>query len=230
MLPLTVIIVEKNGNLKPLAIKEFKEEELFKKCGFKKIDGFKKQTDWSVKYPSGSSGKRYTISVYAKDDGRANNENKYDFPPPIDTKLFFGNCVIVTQVRNEEGKLVFANLSLELWEKIYEKLFGGFEDLAATALEDENEEDELENVPKNKKTKQGYLKDGFVVDSGEGSDDSSEIYDTEDEDHDDDNNHVNNNNNKFDDNVEDDEGTENTEDIGSELSEDKYDYSSADDK
>lgn len=230
MLPLTVIIVEKNGNLKPLAIKEFKEEELFKKCGFKKIDGFKKQTDWSVKYPSGSSGKRYTVSVYAKDDGRANNENKYDFPPPIDTKLFFGNCVIVTQVKNEEGKLVFANLTLELWEKIYEKLFGGFEDLATTALEDENEEDELENVPKNKKTKQGYLKDGFVVDSGEGSDDSSEIYDTEDEEHDDDNNHVNNNNNKFDDNVEDDEGTENTEDIGSELSEDKYDYSSADDK
>ena len=222
MQPLTVIIVEKNGNLKTLAIKEFKEEELFKKCGFKKIDGFKKQTEWSVKYPSGFSGKRYTVSVYAKDDGRANNENKYDFPPPIDKKLFFGNCVIVSQIRNDEGKLVFANLLLEQWEKIYEKLFGGFEDLAATALEDENEEDELEQIPSHLKTKQGYLKDGFVVDDNL----------LDDDDDDGDSNYADNdeyNDGEIDnDSVKDDKesndlngGVENI-DIGSELSEDEY--------
>ena len=32
---LNIIIVEKTGVLKSLAIKEFKEDELFKKCGFK---------------------------------------------------------------------------------------------------------------------------------------------------------------------------------------------------
>jgi hypothetical protein len=222
---LSVIIVEKNGSLKPLMVKDFKEEELFKKCGFKKPDGFRKQTDWSIKL----SGKKYIVSVYAKDDGRANNENKFDFPPPIDSKLFFGNCVILTQIKSDEpkGKSVFANLSLDLWEKMYEKLFGGFEDLAATALEDENEEDELASVPKHKKTKQGYLKDGFVVDSsGDGSDDSSEVYDTEDEDED-----------VFEDDekgnsflVPDEELNEIIEDIGSELSEDKYDYSSSNDE
>ena len=223
MQPLSVIIVEKNGNLKPLTIKEFKEEELFKKCGFKKPDGFKKQTEWSVK----CSGKKYIVAVYAKDDGRANNENKYDFPPPIDTKLFFGNCVIVAQWKTDEtkSKLCFTNLSLDLWEKMYEKLFGGFEDLAATALEDENEEDELANIPKHKKTKQGYLKDGFVVDTSDGSDDSSEIYDTEDEDLDEEDDY------KFDkekdkDTEQDEDGI--AEDIGSELSEDKYDYNSSD--
>ena len=47
-------------------------------------------------------------------------------------------------------------------EKIYEKLFGGFEDLTLTAIEDENEIDELENIPKEKKTKQGYLKDDQI--------------------------------------------------------------------
>ena len=210
--PLNIIIVEKTGDLKMLAIKEFKEEELFKKCGFKKSEDFNKQIEWNVKCDS----KKYIISVYAKTDGRANSENKYDFPPPIDTKLFFGNCAILAKIKNDEGKQVYTNLSLELWEKMYEKLFGGFEDLALTAIEDENEIDELENIPKEKKTKQGYLKDGFVVDSDAEDDDD---YETEDEDSDDIDN--------TDDSDEKDElDGELIEDLGSELSEDIYDYNS----
>ena len=54
---LNVIIVEKTGILKMLAIKEFKEEDLFKKCGFKKSEDFIKQTEWSVKCES----KKYFI-------------------------------------------------------------------------------------------------------------------------------------------------------------------------
>jgi hypothetical protein len=210
---LNVIIVEKTGALKILAIKEFKEEDLFKKCGFKKSEDFNKQTEWNVKCES----KKYLISVYAKLDGRANSENKYDFPPPIDTKLFFGNCVILAKVKNDEGKQVYTNLSLELWEKIYEKLFGGFEDLASTAIEDENEIDELENIPKDKKTKQGYLKDGFVVDS-DGDDDGcdDDDYETEED----------NSDNTSDIDENDDLDGENIEELGSELSEDIYDYSS----
>jgi hypothetical protein len=214
---LNVIIVEKTGVLKMLGIKEFKEEELFKKCGFKKAEDFVKQTEWNVKCDS----KKYLISVYAKADGRANSENKYDFPPPIDTKLFFGNCAILAKIKNEDGKYLYTNLSLDLWEKIYEKLFGGFEDLASTAIEDENEIDELENVPKEKKTKQGYLKDGFVIDSDAENDDDD--YETEDDDSDDANNTDNS------DEKDDLEG-EMIEDLGSELSEDMYDYSSDDKK
>jgi hypothetical protein len=153
--PLTIVIVEKSGDLKSTTIKDFKEEELFKKCGFKKGDDFVKQNDWSVR----TGGKKYVISVYGKTDGRANSENKYDFPPPIDNTLFFGSCAVVAK----DGNGAYTDLSVELWTKIYEKLFGGFEDLAATAAEDENEEDELANVPKEMKTKEGYLKDGFVV-------------------------------------------------------------------
>jgi len=210
---LNVIIVEKTGVLKMLAIKEFKEEDLFKKCGFKKSEDFIKQTEWNIKCES----KKYFISVYAKTDGRANSENKYDFPPPIDSKLFFGNCVILAKVKNDDGKQVYSNLSLELWEKIYEKLFGGFEDLTSTAFEDENEIDELANVPKHKKTKQGYLKDGFVVDSD--ADNNSDEYESED----DDENEVYSTENSDD---KDELDGEIIEDIGSELSEDMYDYSS----
>lgn len=214
--PLNIIIVEKNATLKLLSIKDFKEEELFKKCGFKKADDFIKQTQWNVKM----DGSKFLIEVYAKTDGRANSENKYDFPPPIDTKLFFGNCAIIAKKRdvNDSSKFKYVNLDLQLWEKIYEKLFGGFEDLAATALEDENEIDELENVPKDKKTKSGYLKDGFVVDSSDTDDDEDDVSEDDDDEDDDD------------DNTPDDDDEEiNLEDIGSELSDDEYDYETCSD-
>lgn len=211
--PLNIIIVEKGGSLKPLAIKDYKEEELYKKCGFKKAEDFVKQTEWSIKF----EGKRYTISVYAKTDGKANSENKYDFPPPIDTKLFFGNCAIVARLRMDDGKQVLADLTVPLWLKIYEKLFGGFEDLSKTAAEDENEEDELENVPKEKKTKQGYLKDGFVVDSGEDDEEYSGSGTDDEDDEEDDETESSLT-------KEDPDGDLVIDDIGSELSNESYDY------
>jgi len=171
-----VILVDKTGSLKSVGVKDFKEEYLFKKAGFKKPDGFKKQTEWNVKLKD----KRYFVSVYAKTDGRANTENKYDFPPPIDTTLFFGACVIICKECLKNKHVIPCDLSLELWEKIYEKLFGGFEDLALTCIEDEAEEDELANIPAEKKTKNGYLKDGFVVDSDDDEDDSN-IHDSSSE-------------------------------------------------
>jgi hypothetical protein len=198
---LSIIIVEKNATIKSLTIKQFNEEDLFKKCGFKKAEDFVKQVEWKLK----TNGNKYLVQVFGKTDGRANNENKYDFPPPIDTTLFFGNCAIIAKLMNE-GKWEYTHLSLELWNKMYEKLFGGFEDLAATALEDENEEDELLNVPKEKKTKSGYLKDGFVVDdSEEESASDSDEYDEKSQ--------------------EEDEPLV-IEDLGSELSEEAYDYDS----
>jgi hypothetical protein len=208
--PLNIIIVEKTGALKMLAIKDFKEDELFKKCGFKKQDDFIEQTQWSIKL----NGSKYIVHVFAKTEGRANSENKYDFPPPIDTKLFFGNCAIIAKKQDisDNGKFKYTNLSLELWEKMYEKLFGGFEDLTMTAVEDENELDELDNVPKDKKTKDGYLKDGFVVDSSD-TDEEGSCSDSEEEgDHQDDTEEI------------DCDDEEELEMIGSELSEDDYDY------
>ena len=203
--PLDIIIVERLGLLKLLSVKDFKLEELYKKCGFKKAEDFTKQTEWNIKYDS----KKYFIQVYGKTDGRANSENKYDFPPPIDRKLFYGSCAIVGQIRKDDGSKTYINLSIPIWNKIYDKLFGGFEDLSATAKEDEEEEDELENIPKEKKTKEGYLKDGFVVDNSDDDNISSE----------------NDDESESDDNPLRDENSElEVEDLGSELSEESYDY------
>jgi len=219
--PLDIIIVERLGSLKVLSVKDFKLEEVFKKCGFKKAEDFNKQTEWSVKV----NGTKYIIQLYAKTEGRANSENKYDFPPPVDTKLFYGSCALIGQIKNIDGTKTLTNLSLSIWEKIYKKLFGGFEDLVVTAKEDEEEEDELENIPKEKKTKDGYLKDGFVVDSSDVTSSSSEITeneDSEEEEDDDDDEHENE--------VQNEEQEEDLllEDIGSELSEESYDYDDKD--
>jgi hypothetical protein len=217
---LLIVIVEKSGILRSINVKEYKEEELFKRCGFKKADGFIKHTVWSVKI----DGTKYNVAMYGKLDGKANMENKYDFPPPVDTKLFFGACALVATTTNSSKEQVLHNLSVELWEKMYEKLFGGFENLALTAVEDEEEEDELAAIPASKKTKKGgYLKDGFVVDtesssehsgsgSSCGSDDDSEddLVDSEE--------------------TSDPDTLLLLEDIGSELSEESYDYSSSEDE
>ena len=205
---LGIIIVDKTGSLKSLTIKDYKEEELYKKCGFKKPDGFIKQTNFNVKF----EGKKYTIGVYAKTDGKANMENKYDFPPPIDTTLFFGSCALICSQKQSSGIFTPTSISLVQWEKMYEKLFGGFEDLVATCAEDDAEIDELDLIPAEKKTKNGYLKDGFVVDDSDDSDDYSSEEDDEDSD-------------------TEEEGEEMViEDIGSELSEEEYESSSDDEK
>ena len=212
--PLNIVVVEKGGNLKSLAIKDFKMEELYKKCGFKKAADFVKQVEWNAKF----EGNKYFIEVYAKTDGRAGSENKYDFPPPIDNSLFFGNCALLAYLKQEDGTKLYTDLGVPLWKKVYEKLFGGFEDLAATAKEDEEEEDELANVPKEKKTKQGYLKDGFVVDSSD-TEESDKQSKEEDIDEDEETDETANSEEQSN---EDDEIV--IEELGSELSEESYDY------
>ena len=205
---LTIIIIDKAGLAKTLNVKEYKECDLYKKCGFKKADGFNLQVEWPVKL----DGQKYLIQMYGKLNGKANMENKYDFPPPVDKQLYFGSCALVGMLHDESNSRSHINLSLELWNKIYEKLFGGFEDLAVIGTDDDDEEDELENVPKKLKTKKGgYLKDGFVIDSS----DTEEAAGSETEDEDD----------EVSDKPSDEEEELVVEEIGSELSEEAYDYS-----
>jgi len=146
----TVLIVEKSGNIKEQNIK-FDENELYKKAGHSSQTGFKCYTEWNIE---NLNDKSYNISVYGKTNGRANSENKYEFPPPIDNTLFFGNCVIVNKHNN-----IPVSITGDEWDDIYEYLYGGFEDLGDEDSE-EDEEDE-EGIPL---TKQGYAKDGFIVD------------------------------------------------------------------
>lgn len=180
----SILIVSKEGVVTSHNIKEYDESDLYKKCGFTKPNDFKKQTEWTKKL----NGVKYIIAVYGKTVGKANYENKYEFPPPIDKHLFFGKCAIVARKVILNGEKEYFSLDSKLWNTIYEKLMGGFEDLSKTAKEDEEEEDELDNIPPHKKTKTGYLKDGFVVEDNDENSDSSTTSDLNEIENDDDEN------------------------------------------
>ncbi len=91
----------------------------------------------------------HDIQLYAKKRGKAGTENKYEFPPPVDSALYFGDCLLV----NTSG-----DLTPEMWNEYYEGVMQ-FEDIAET-------EDEEEEVVEGEFS-HGYLKDGFVVSDNE---------------------------------------------------------------
>jgi hypothetical protein len=170
----TILIVEKQGSVKELSLKIFQESDLYKKAGFKSPTDFQKQHTYAFVYDN----KPYTIDLYGKLTGKANQENKYDWPPPMDAKLFFGNCILVSKTVKTHEPM---NLSMEQWEEFYEYLFGGFEDLDETEEDDEDDDQEQDQPDPAKQTKEGYVKDDFVVDDGE----EEEVEDDDDDDDDD---------------------------------------------
>jgi hypothetical protein len=166
----TVLVVEKTGVIKETIMKTFSEKELYKKAGFKTNDGFECQHKWAIEIDN----EKTVVSLFAKTNGRAGQENKYDFPPPVDTVLFFGACVLVSNISEDASSC--GNLNVNMWEAIYETLFGGFEDIDKDS--DVSEDNVSSVVPR---TKEGYVKDGFIVDD----DDDSEFDDDDDDDDDD---------------------------------------------
>jgi hypothetical protein len=162
-----ILIVEKSGNIKETNVKNVQVSDLYKKAGFKNDEGF---TEPIISWPRPGLDPftlDYQIQVFGKIKGRAGQENKYDFPPPIDTILFFGNVVLVA-VR--PGGVV-VDLTMTAWEMVYEQLFGGFEDLVDSqgrSLDDSEEDEEDDgNIEGCEYTKEGYVKDDFIVDDDE---------------------------------------------------------------
>lgn len=171
----SILIVEKVGNIKQVYVKSVIENELYKKAGLKVADGFKCYTNWTVEY----SKKQYNISLYGKPNGRANYENKYEFPPPVDNTLFFGSCILIA--KSTEGAIV--DLTEDMWEKIYETLYGGFDDIGE---EDSDSDCDSETEEVGKRTKNGYVKDEFVVDDDEDEPEESEEEENEEDEYDED--------------------------------------------
>lgn len=170
-----IVIIEKNGDMKNMNIKTFAVSDLFKKAGFKTPTNFDCHTVWNIQH----NNKDYSIELHAKNTGRANQENKYEFPPPVDKILFFGSCVLI----NRKSPSEIDDLYVNEWKSIYEVLFGGFEDLNEEESEDEDREieEEREAAKNSKLTKTGYLNDGFVVEDDTNSEGLSIISDEESE-------------------------------------------------
>jgi len=224
----SILLVESNGSLKHSKVKDIAFDNLYKKCGFRVAEHFARRTTWNLTIGE----EMVSVELWAKNNGKANTENKYDFPPPVDNELYFGTCILIRVDENEN----IINLTLDVWNKMYDILFGGFDDL------DEEEvpsEDELEKVPQSMKTKHGYLKDGFVVDAPE--DENEEDDDNDDDQMDGDDNYdeedddeiivakISVKKNKKVPQEEDEEEDDNEDGLeGSELDEEDYEYSDDD--
>ena len=150
------IIVNKNGDL--MCKKMKKIEKKYTLCSYKNDKDFE-----LLNIYNNIKNKKYvnvSVEVYGKKKGRANNENKYEFAPPIDTELYFGTLLLLMKNKDTQE---YMDMNLKVWEEINEILFGGFEDLD----DDETRSEDSEVYDEDDYTKDGYLKDDFIVDDDE---------------------------------------------------------------
>jgi hypothetical protein len=164
----SLILIEKTGKLKSIKMDGLDIPDLCKKCGFKSIEGFSHAHTWAVSF----NEIEYKLCLYGKTEGRANSENKYEFPPPMDNTLFFGSCVVINMEND-----VASDMSVKEFEDIMEHLYGGFEDVDSEE-ETESDDDDTADLPK---TKDGYVKDDFIVDSDEEDEGDNDDDDEEDD-------------------------------------------------
>ena len=176
-----IVLIEHNGNIKNVKSKELTRNTLYKKCGFRSDENFERTTTWEVEH----NKEMFIIELWAKSVGKANNENKYDFPPPVDNSLYYGTCALI-RVDNKDHIM---NLTSDVWLKLYEKLFGGFEELYDDGGEEEDndigddeeeEEEEVLNKPLQKRKKVKIAKK--VDDEDDGGEDDDDDDDDEDDD------------------------------------------------
>lgn len=150
------LCIHKNGEIEQkITKKKIEDENIFKLCNYKSTSGFEKLH----RFPEDKNHNENGYEVYGKKSGRANSENKYEFPPPIDRELYFGNLCILKRVNGE-----IVDLTIDEWSGVYESLFGGFED-----IEDSDGERSLDSViySSDEYTKEGYHKDSFIIDDDE---------------------------------------------------------------
>jgi len=179
---LKLILIDRNGSQKETVLQNFQEENLYKKAGFKSPKDFLLRTTYVL--PPTPTEEKIEILVYAKKTGKAGQENKYEFPPPIDNDLFFGSCIVLKKKDD-----IHTNLSLAEWKEYYNILYGGFDDLEDGEANEEEEaeerrieEEEKKAAKSGKLSKDGYLLDDFIVEDDDiEDDDDSEDDDEEDE-------------------------------------------------
>jgi hypothetical protein len=147
-----VVIVEKNAEYKDSNFQGSTLEELAKKAGHKNPRDFALLETWRIPHDDVV----HCLFLYGKTTGRAGQENKYEFPPPADNLLCFGNC-IVAQRETEDETSPLVDLTAKEWFAFYNILYGGFEDL--DECESELSEDDDDDT--------AAAEDGFIVESDE---------------------------------------------------------------
>ena len=151
-----IVLIKKNETVVTKNVKNFNYDNIHKYMSFKTNKNIVHAHTWKVQGGY--------VHIFCKTDGRSNNVNKYELPPPIDKPLYYGTlCLIKSSSKNKDDDTV-VDMTHECWETYYNTLMGGFEDINDI---DSYESDELEEYPSECLTKEGYLKDGFIIDNDE---------------------------------------------------------------
>ncbi len=85
-----------------------------------------------------------TIFLYGYKEGKAGTENKYEFPPPYDSLLPFGDVLLIAS--NSKSIAAPITYTTAQWESFYEQALGGFDSIGSgdEDLSEEVDEDEEE--------------------------------------------------------------------------------------
>lgn len=87
----------------------------------------------------------YEVIIYGWENGHYKSVNKHELPSPLESKLFFGDLVVLIK---ENGK--YDDFPKEDYEEFYDFMFGGFDSC------NENDDSDLENDEYD-------FSDGFIV-------------------------------------------------------------------
>ncbi len=90
------------------------------------------------------------LYLFGFKDGKAGTENKYEFPPPYDSLLPFGDVILIAAAAPNtfENPAPYTEAQ---WESFYEQAMGGFDSLGSeeedAATEADEDEEEIDAVP-----------------------------------------------------------------------------------
>ena len=104
------VIINTTNKIIDIDLKKFKIEEFYKKCSFRKKQDFDIRVSWK--------SLKGWVSVFSRNTGNAGKENKYDFPPPIDSELYFGNVLLVQHTDKVPTNDTIINFTGKEWKKI----------------------------------------------------------------------------------------------------------------
>ena len=154
-----VVIIDKTGNINY----NNSNIDLYKKCGFKKVDGFEMIHSWIY-------SDTITVELWGRHVSKGAVKNQYKFPSDI-KKSIYGNCAVVAR------DVEYIDFSLEMWENIL-NLSNVVEELSEKMNIDEKidtEKSELEIDGQSEKTDKTDITDiTDITDTSDNSEESSE--------------------------------------------------------
>jgi len=167
--------IEKNGTIKICKISNI--NELYKKCGFRKNDGFEKITNWEKNI----NGNNINIELWGRITGKNSLKNNYIFPDSLN-KSIYGNCSLIYKQND-----TIIDLTEELWNKMH--IVGvseatPIENVLTTELSKINNQNiNNQNIQKEKKEKKEKNTDDNDDNDDDDDDDDISISDDDDDDY-----------------------------------------------